>query len=121
MKLQRNEALSYQLPGNLDNQIGTKEMLTEKNWQSASKMVKKLEVLSTEFKTYHCSILDQIEEQQKLPKEEVILDKHEDKVEEQIERVEELVVTTKPVIPQAPGKGDHRLVATSRSITEAYG
>ena len=53
--------------------------MTEKQSQF-SKMAKKLEVLSAEFKTYHCAILDQIEEQEKLAKEQVILDKHEVKV-----------------------------------------
>ena len=59
-----------------------KEMLTEKEQQSVSKMVKRLDALSTEFKTYQCTIVDQTEDQEKLAKEQVVLDNHEDKVEE---------------------------------------
>ena len=59
-----------------------KESLTKKAQQSVSKMVKKLEALSVEFKSYHCAILDQIEEQEQLAKQKVTVDNHEDKVEE---------------------------------------
>ena len=71
--------------------------MTEKEQQSVSKVVKKPKALSTEFKTYHCPNLDQSEEQQK----------HEDKAEEVIERLEELVATTEPVIPHVLGMGDY--------------
>ena len=70
-------------------------------------MVKKLETLSAQFKTYHGIILDQTEEQKKLAEEQVILNKNEDKVKELMEGLEELVVTTESVIPHAPGTGDH--------------
>ena len=43
-----------------------------------------------EFKTYHCPILDQIEEQEELAEEPVVLDEPEVRVEELMERLEEL-------------------------------
>ena len=36
-----------------------------------------------------------------------------------IKHLEELVATTEPVIPPTPRMGDHQLIATSKSITEA--
>ena len=89
------------------SKLEEKETLTEKERQSVSKMVKRLEALNLEFKTYHCAILDQIEEQQKLAEEQVILDEHEDKVKELMEHLEELIAMTEPVIPHAPGTGDY--------------
>ena len=56
-----------------------KVTLTEKEQQTVSKMVKKPEALSVEFKTYNCAILDQTEHQDKLTEEKVILDDQEDK------------------------------------------
>ena len=44
---------------NFENQ----ETLTENEQQSVPKNVKKLEALSTEFKKYHCSVSDQIKDQ----------------------------------------------------------
>ena len=41
-----------------------RETLTEKEQRSVSKMVKKLEALSAEVKNYHCTVLDQTEEQE---------------------------------------------------------
>ena len=80
-------------------------------------MVKKLEALTTGFKTYHCTIHDQIEDQDKLTKEPAVLDDHEDKVEDITEHLEDLVMTTEPVMPHASDMGDHRPAV--RSITEA--
>ena len=82
-------------------------------------MVKMMEALSVEFKTYHCPIVDQTEEQNKLAEEQIILDEHEDKVEELMEHLEELVATTKCVIPPAPGTSNNQHVAFSTLITEA--
>ena len=45
-----------------------KEILTEKEEMIMSKMAKKLEVKSAKFKTYHCTVVDQIKEQNKLAK-----------------------------------------------------
>ena len=67
------------------------------------KMMKKPEALSAEFKTYHCAIVDQIEDHDKLTKEQAVLENHEDKVED----LEDLVKTTEPVIPHTFDKGDH--------------
>ena len=104
----------------LETKIGKleeKETLTEKEQQTVSKMAKKLEALSAEFKTYHCAILDQTEDLNKLANEQVLLDDPEDKVEELMECLEDQVVTSKPVTPQTSGTGDHRSVV--RLITEA--
>ena len=54
-----------------------------------------------------CAILDQTEVQRKLAEEQLILDDHKDKVEDLMERLEDLVVTTEPVIHRAPGVDDH--------------
>ena len=40
-----------------------KDMSTEKEQWSVSKVLKKLESLSMEFKTYHCTIVHQTEDQ----------------------------------------------------------
>ena len=44
-----------------------KKTLTKKEQQTMSKTVKKLEALSTKFKTYLCAIVDLIEDQDELP------------------------------------------------------
>ena len=62
-----------------------KETLTEKERQTVSKVVKKLEALSVEFKTYHYAILDQTKDQDKLTEEQVILDDNEDIVKDLME------------------------------------
>ena len=92
--------------------LNDKETLTEKDQQIVSKMVKKLEDLSAEFKTYmcHCAIVDHIENQDRLTKEQAVLDDHEDEVKDLMERLEDLVETTEPVMPRASGMGNHRPV-----------
>ena len=82
-----------------------------------SKMVKKLEALSTVFKTYYCAVVDQIEDQDRLTEEQAVLDYHEDNVEDLMERKEDLVETTETVMPHTSGMADYRPVV--RSITEA--
>ena len=96
-----------------------KETLIEKDQQIVSKMVKKLEALSVEFKTYmyHCAIVDQIENQDRLTEEQAVLDDHEDKVKNLMEHLEDLVETIEPVMTHASGMGNHRPVV--RPITEA--
>ena len=89
-----------------------KQTLTEKEQTTVSKMVKKLEALSTEFKMYHGAILDQIEDDNKLAKEQAVLDDDEDVTE----CLQDLVNTAEPVMPHASDMGDHRPVG--RSITE---
>ena len=74
-----------------------KETLTKKEQQTVSKMVKKLEVLSAEFKTYQCAIVDQIEDQNKLTEEQTVLDNNEDKVEDLMDCLVDLVKTTETV------------------------
>lgn len=75
------------------------------------KMVKKLEVLNAEFKTYYCTILNQIEkDQDKFVEEQAVLDDHEDKVDNLMERLEDLIKPTETVMPHAIDMGDHRPV-----------
>ena len=83
------------------------ETLTEKEQQTALKTVKKLEALSAELKTYHCTTVDQIEDQDKLTKEQAFLDDHEDKVEHLMEHLEDLVVSTEPVMPHTSIMGNY--------------
>ena len=94
-----------------------KETLTKPEQQTVSNMVKKLEALSAEFKAYHCAILDQTEEQDKLTEGQIVLDDYEDKVEDLLECLEDLVVTTVPVMPHTSSTGDYRPVV--KSVTEA--
>ena len=56
------------------------------------------------------AILDQTEDQENLAEEQAILDDHEDRVEELIEGLEHLVVTTEPVMPQASNMSNCRRV-----------
>ena len=79
--------------------------------------MKKLESLSIEFKTYHCTILDQIADDYKLAKEQAVLNHHEDKVEDMMNRLEDLVKTTEPVMPHTSDMDGHQPVG--RSIIEA--
>ena len=53
-----------------------------------------------------------------LAEEQAVLDDHENKVEDMIKRLEDLVVTTEPVTHHASGIGDDRPEDTRRSITE---
>ena len=67
------------------------ETVTEKVKITVSKMAKQLDALSAQCKTYHCAIVDQIEDHNKLIEEQAIIDDHEDKVGELMERLEDLV------------------------------
>ena len=78
-----------------------KETLTEKEQRTVSKMGKKPEALSTKFKAYHCAIVEQIKDQNKLAEEQAVLDDHEDKVDNLMEHLDDLAVTTEPVMPHA--------------------
>ena len=56
---------------------------------------------------YDCAIVDKIEDQDRLTEEQIVPDDHEDKVEDLMERQQDLVVTTEHVMPHASGMGDH--------------
>ena len=43
----------------------------------------------------------------RLTEEQAVVDDHEDKVEDPLEHLEDLVVTTEDVMPHASGMGDH--------------
>ena len=49
------------------------ETLTQKEQMNVSKMLKKLESLSSRFKMYRCAILDQIEDADKLAEEQAVV------------------------------------------------
>ena len=51
--------------------------------------------------------MDQIEDANKLAKEQAVLDDHKDKVEDMTERLEDLLKTTKPVMPHASDMGNY--------------
>ena len=84
-----------------------KETLTEKEQHTVSIMVKQLEALSAELKTQHYTIVDQIEDQNILTKEQEVVDDCEDKVKDLMEHLEDLLVTTEPEIPHTFCMGDH--------------
>ena len=78
--------------------------------------LKRLQELNEELKGYHYSIVELMEDTEVLTEEQADLDKHENKVEDLIECLEDLV-TTEPVTHHSSGIGDDR--PGVRSITEA--
>ena len=68
-----------------------KEELTKGDIQSILRMSKLLSDVSNDFKTYHFAIVDQLEEEEDEDAEQLILDQHETKVMEMIDRIVELV------------------------------
>ena len=58
-----------------------KEMLTEKDRQSIVRTVKCLQELNQEFKWYHYSIVEMMQDTEIIAKEQAVLDEHENKVE----------------------------------------
>ena len=77
-----------------------------------------------DFEQCHLEVLNFIEAEDKaaLDSEEAIFDEHMDRVTEiieQLEQLEHLVGTTKPVMPHASDKGDGTCRPVFRSITEA--
>ena len=78
----------------LENKIAQwedQESLADADRRSALKIPERLTELSKEFKTYHVSIVDQVETEEGLVEEQKTLDTFEDKVEELSDRVEVLV------------------------------
>ena len=87
-----------------------KETLTEKDRQSIATTLKRLQELNEEFKGYHYSSVELIDDTEVLAKEQKVLHDHENKVEDLIERLEDLVATTEPVSPHT--STDHREAAS---------
>ena len=58
-----------------------------------------------------------MEDAEVLTEEQKVLDDHENKVEDWIEHLDDLVATTEPMMPRASGIGDDR--PGVRSVTEA--
>ena len=92
-----------------------KEILTEKDRQSIARTLKWLQELNHEFKGYHYSIVELMEDTKVLAEEQAVLDEHENKVEDFMRRLQDLV-TTEPVTPRASGIGDDQ--PGVRSITD---
>ena len=67
------------------------EELTKGNIQSNLRMSKLLSDVSNDFKTYHFAIVDQLDGHEDEAAEQEILDQHETKVMEMIDRIVELV------------------------------
>ena len=79
-----------------------KKELTEKDRQSILETLEKLEELKAEFKAYHYAIVEQIEGEQELTEEQTTMDEFEEKLEELIDRLSELVITPEHIKARAP-------------------
>ena len=71
--------------------LEVKGELTESDRQSALKMSKMINDVTTDFKTYHFSIIDLIEEEEEAKAEQDILTRHELKVMELIDRIGKII------------------------------
>ena len=71
--------------------LEVKGELTESDRQSALRISKIINDVTTDFKTYHSSIVEQIEEEEEAKVEQDILTKHELKVMELINRIGKIV------------------------------
>ena len=84
-----------------------KETLTAKDHQSILRTLKWLQELNEEFNGYHYSIVELMDHTGVLAEEQKVLDALENKVEDLMESLEDLV-TTEPVMRHVPGIGDDR-------------
>ena len=89
---------------------GEKETLTEKDRKSIARTLKWLQALNEEFKEYHHSIVELIDDMEVLAEQQKFLDEHENKVEDLIGSLGDLVVTTEPVSHHT--STDHREAAS---------
>ena len=76
----------------------------QKDRQSIVRTLKGLQELNEEFKGYHYFIVELMGNTEVLAEEQKVLDDHENKADDLIERLEYLVATTEPVMPHASGK-----------------
>ena len=92
-----------------------KETLTDKNRQSIVRALKRLQELNAEFKVYHYSIVELMDEEDKkvMAEEQQVLDDHENKIEDLTERLEDMITTTEPVTIPASETSDARPAASS--------
>ena len=81
-------------------------LLSNVDRQSVSKMPEKLNELSKEFKTYHVTIIDQVEEEEALEEEQKTLDAFEDQIEELTDRVELLMGPPVGLMPSTSERRD---------------
>ena len=70
-----------------------KESLTEDDRQSAMRMNGLLSSVTTDFKNYHFTLIDSIENEEEAQAEQAILQEHELKVMELVDRLGKLMVT----------------------------
>ena len=77
-----------------------KESLTEDDRQSALRINELLSHVTTDFKNYHFTLVDSIEDDEEAQKEQATLHEHELKVMEQVDRLGKLMAIphkTKPI------------------------
>ena len=60
----------------------------------AQKLLKKLESLDSDLKTYHSAIIDMVEKEDDLEHEQGVLDQHDDEVLDLSTRLEQLIDTS---------------------------
>ena len=85
-----------------------KAELTENDKQCALKMSKMINDVTTDFKTYHFSIVDQIEEEKESKAEQDILTQHKLKVMELIDRIGKTVQV--PIVPVEKDNKENQLL-----------
>ena len=95
-----------------------KETLTDKDRQSIVRTLKRLQELNEEFKRYHYSIVELMEDTEVIAEEQKVLDDHENKVEDLIERLEDMIPTTQPMMIRASGMSDALPQPVARSTTD---
>ena len=105
---------------NMERQIVTlegKEVLTELYRQTALQIIKMLESLCSEFQMYHYEIVDNIETDEDETREQEVLDEHQKKIIEFVDRLENLIARPQPGA-STPASTKGRLTDRQIDITE---
>ena len=79
-----------------------KEILTDKDRQAIIRSLKRLQELNEEFRTYHYSIIELMEDEAVLAEEQQTLDECENKVDDLTGRLEDLIKVAEPVLTRTP-------------------
>ena len=79
-----------------------KERLSKDDQMMIQRLLKKLEALNSEFKSYHFTIVELIEDDEMLAKQQEVLDSHDDKVLFLTKILQHLVAETESTIRPSP-------------------
>ena len=100
--------------------LEVKEELTESDRQSVLRMSKKINDLTTDFKTYHFSLIDQIEEEEEAKAEQDILTQHELKVMELIDRIGKIIEVPGVPVEKKDNKENNLLSKRIDQVERGY-